>query len=141
MAGQRIRVPEPERAAGPKIADREQRLWRVLLAGVRRDCSRMLEDGGIEARVRFIRPATRETPARAELEASNWRDAAESESRALWDHETRDLPTHTESRLWLVTGLLLPIWDRLPDHTMRVRRLVTGAGERHIGPARSHSRP
>lgn len=33
---------------------------------------------------------------------------------ALWEAELKVLPTHTESRLWLVSGLLLPLWDRLP---------------------------
>ena len=51
----------------------------------------------------------------------------------LWDAEIEGLPSHTESRLWLVTGLLLPIWDRLPGENMRVRRLATDAGERLLG--------
>jgi hypothetical protein len=33
----------------------------------------------------------------------------------------------------VVTGLLLPIWDRLPGIDMRVFRLVTDAGERIVG--------
>ena len=37
--------------------------------------SRMLDDGGVRERVRLIRPATAETIARAELDASNWRRA------------------------------------------------------------------
>ena len=53
--------------------------------------------------------------------------------RALWDAEIEGLPSHTESRLWLVTGLLLPIWDRLPGENMRVRRLATDAGESLLG--------
>ena len=51
----------------------------------------------------------------------------------MWDAEIEGLPSHTESRLWLVTGLLLPIWDRLPGENMRVRRLATDAGERLLG--------
>ena len=95
--------------------------------------ARMLEDGGVEDRVRLVRPATREAMARAELDASNWRDADETQWRALWDAEIDGLPSHTESRFWLVTGLLLPIWDRVPDRNMRVRRLTADSGERMIG--------
>ena len=95
--------------------------------------SRMLEDGGIQKRVRLMRPASRDTAAEEALAASHWREADETEWRALWDSEVRSLPSHTESRLWLVTGLLLPVWDRLPKEDLRVRRLQTDTGEALIG--------
>ena len=95
--------------------------------------ARMLEDGGVEDRVRLVRPAARETMARAELDASTWREADEEQWRALWQAEIGGLPSHTESRFWLVTGLLLPIWDRVPDRNMRVRRLAADSGEHMIG--------
>ncbi|MCY4478386.1 MAG: strawberry notch C-terminal domain-containing protein, partial [Rhodospirillales bacterium] len=95
--------------------------------------SRMLDDGGIQARVRLLRPASRDTAAAEALAASHWRDAGETQWRALWDAEVQSLPTHTESRLWLVTGLLLPVWDRLPKEDLRVRRLRTDDGGALIG--------
>ena len=95
--------------------------------------SRLFDDGGVQERVRLVRPAARETMARAELDASNWRPADETTWRALWVREIADLPTHRESRFWLAAGLLLPIWDRLPFENMRVRRLTTDAGEALIG--------
>ena len=95
--------------------------------------SLMRDDGGVEKRVRLVRPAGRDTVAANALAASNWAEAGEPEWRAHWEVETATLPSHTESRFWLVAGLLLPLWDRLPDHSMRVRRLVTDAGEALIG--------
>ena len=95
--------------------------------------SRMFDDGGVQERVRLLRPATRETMARAELDASNWRRADEAHWRMLWEQEIAELPTHRESRFWLAAGLLLPIWDRLPAENMRVRRLATDTGEALIG--------
>ena len=95
--------------------------------------SRMFDDGGVQERVRLVRPATRDTMARAELDASNWRQADEAHWRMLWEHEIAELPTHRESRFWLAAGLLLPVWDRLPAENMRVRRLATDTGEALIG--------
>ena len=112
----------------PVINTRSKRAAVVLPAP-----SRMFEDGGVEARVRLVRPAAREPMAAEELAASNWEDAGGDRWRALWDAEIEGLPSHTESRLWLVTGLLLPIWDRLPGENMRVRRLATDAGESLLG--------
>ena len=95
--------------------------------------SRTLDDGDVQERVRLVRPAVRETMARAALDASQWRAAGEDRWRALWNAEIAGLPSHRESRFWLVAGLLLPIWDRLPDESMRVRRLVADDGEHLIG--------
>ena len=95
--------------------------------------ARMLDDGGVEERVRLVRPALRDTMAGEALAASSWQEAAPEHWRALWEAELKALPTHTESRLWLVSGLLLPLWDRLPTDSVRVRTLTTDAGERLIG--------
>ncbi len=51
----------------------------------------------------------------------------------LWNHEIGELPSHRESRFWLATGLLLPVWDRLPAENMRVRRLTSDDGIALIG--------
>ena len=95
--------------------------------------ARMLDDGGVEDRFRLVRPAGRDTMAGEALAASHWQDAAPEHWRALWEAELEALPTHAESRLWLVCGLLLPLWDRLPTDSVRVRTLATDAGERLIG--------
>ncbi len=43
------------------------------------------------------------------------------------------MPVFTESDLHIVTGLLLPIWKRLPNEHCRVNRLQTDSGERIMG--------
>ncbi len=110
------------------VNDRSDRAAVVLPA-----TSRMFDDGGVQERVRLLRPAARDLMATAELEASNWRKASEAEWRALWEREIAGLPSHKESRFWLAAGLLLPVWDRLPAEAMRVRRLRTDDGEALIG--------
>ncbi len=95
--------------------------------------SRMLDDGGVQERVQLIRPATRERMAQAEFVASNWGRTDEGHWRMLWNHEIGELPSHRESRFWLASGLLLPVWDRLPAENMRVRRLTSDDGVALIG--------
>ena len=94
---------------------------------------RTLEDGAVEGRIRMIRPADRRNVSRGYIEAAYWTPTPEARWRDLWNREIDTLPSHTETRLWLVTGLLLPIWDRLPTENLRVRRLVADDGRRLIG--------
>ena len=125
-----IGAREPGPDAAPRLAvNARSKRAAVLLPAP----SRMFDDGGVQERVRLVRPATRDTMARAELDASNWRRADEAHWRMLWEHEIAELPSHRESRFWLAAGLLLPVWDRLPAENMRVRRLATDTGEALIG--------
>jgi len=93
----------------------------------------MQDDGSIEPRVRLLRPAHRDLIAVEALERSHWREASSDAFRAAWDLEIAVLPEFTESTFHIVTGLLLPVWKRLPDETARVYRLQTDGGERIIG--------
>ena len=122
------RDPGPDGKPRLAVNARSKRAAVILPAA-----SRMLDDGGVTERVRLIRPATGETMARAELDASNWRRADEAAWRRVWDAEIAGLPSHRESRFWLATGLLLPVWDRLPAENMRVRRLTSDDGIALIG--------
>ena len=122
------RDPGPDGKPRLAVNARSKRAAVVLPAS-----SRMLDDGGVAERVRLIRPATGETMARAELDASNWRRTDEGTWRRVWDAEIAGLPSHRESRFWLSTGLLLPVWDRLPAENMRVRRLTSDDGIALIG--------
>jgi hypothetical protein len=51
----------------------------------------------------------------------------------LWRAEVDAVPEFTTSKITLICGLLLPIWDRLPADNMRIYRLQTEDGERAIG--------
>ena len=52
---------------------------------------------------------------------------------AAWQAELAEVPEFTDSTIHVVSGLLLPIWKRLPNESTRVYRLQTDAGERVIG--------
>jgi hypothetical protein len=92
----------------------------------------MLDDGEIERRVRLIRPMeAHEHPV-----GHDGRDPLDRgrpcRLRAAWKAELAEVPEFTDSTsIW--SGLLLPIWKRLPQESSRVYRLQTDEGERIIG--------
>ncbi len=93
----------------------------------------MLDDGEVERRVRLLRPMERTALSVAALTHTHWERADRAVFAEAWERELAEIPTFTDSDLHIVTGLLLPIWKRLPDESMRVYRLQTDAGERVIG--------
>ena len=95
--------------------------------------SLMDDDGKVEARTRLLRPMTRETVTSDEFARSHWRNATTEEFAPLWEAECARVPEFSESAFHIITGLLLPIWDRLPAENMRVYRFETDDGERVIG--------
>ncbi len=93
----------------------------------------MLDDGEVERRVRLLRPMDRTALSLAALAQTHWQRADRDAFAEAWERELTEIPPFTDSDLHVVTGLLLPIWKRLPDESMRVYRLQTDAGERVIG--------
>jgi hypothetical protein len=64
---------------------------------------------------------------------THWVEAERAAFASAWQAELYEVPEFTDSILHMVTGLLLPIWKRLPQETSRVYRLQTDEGERVIG--------
>ena len=95
--------------------------------------SLMLDDGEVERRVRLLRPMERTAIPIGMMAHTHWQDADRAEFVLAWEAEIAMLPEFTDSCLHIVTGLLLPIWKRLPNDSMRVYRLQTDDGERIIG--------
>ena len=95
--------------------------------------SLMLDDGEVERRVRLLRPMERTAIPLAMMAQTHWKEADQAAFARAWEKELAEVPAFTDSDLHIVTGLLLPIWKRLPDDSMRVYRLQTDAGERIIG--------
>jgi hypothetical protein len=93
----------------------------------------MLEDGAIEARVNLLRPIDTLRFELRQMEETNWEAADARTFSAAWGAEIAALPEFTISSLHIVTGLLLPIWRRLPQNHCRVFRLQTDDGERIVG--------
>lgn len=95
--------------------------------------SLMLDDGEIERRVRLIRPMEQHQASVKMMAESHWVETDRTAFAEAWNAELANVPEFTESTIHIVTGLLLPIWKRLPNDSSRVYRLQTNDGERIIG--------
>jgi len=95
--------------------------------------SLMHDDGTVERRVRLLRPMERPAMSLDDLAHTHWKDADRADFARAWQAEIAAVPEFTDSSFHIVTGLLLPIWKRLPNESMRVYRLQTDQGERVIG--------
>ena len=95
--------------------------------------SLMLDDGEIERRVRLIRPMEQHHASLRTMAESHWQEADRDAFAATWQREVSEVPSFTESTIHMVSGLLLPVWKRLPNESTRVYRLQTDDGERIIG--------
>ena len=95
--------------------------------------SLMLDDGEVERRVRLIRPMERLNFALSHLPETAWAEVDERDFAATWQAEVAQVEEFTTSELHIVTGLLLPIWKRLPEESTRVYRLQTDDGMSIVG--------
>ena len=92
-----------------------------------------LEDGTVERRVRLVRPMDVATVSASFLEDSNWEPVDATDFVRSWKAELDQVPEYSEQELHIVTGLLLPIWKRLPSDHVKVYRLKTDNGEKIVG--------
>ena len=95
--------------------------------------SLMLDDGSMQRRFRLVRPMQRDTISVEDFASSHWKETDEAEFAEVWNAEVAGIPEFSNSTFHLVTGLLLPIWRRLPESNARVYRLQTDDDERVIG--------
>lgn len=95
--------------------------------------SLMLDDGTVEHCVRLLRPTDELRFGLGALAETHWQPTERNLFCDLWQTEVAAVPEFTTSTFHIVTGLLLPIWRRLPEDDCQVYRIQTDAGERIIG--------
>ncbi|WP_068117763.1 strawberry notch family protein [Tropicimonas marinistellae] len=82
--------------------------------------------------VTLMRKVTRPTGStyveEGRFQASAWEEIKPSEFCRLWNEEADSLPKTTTTKLYLLTGLLLPIWKDIPSGNERIYR-VTPEGQ------------
>ncbi|MCC6775623.1 MAG: strawberry notch family protein [Hyphomicrobiales bacterium] len=118
---------------------REIKLWarspQGKVYGVAEAPTSTRADGTIVEQYRIIGPAAASRLiARANITGrdSKWSRIEKDHAEKLWQQETKAAPEFIERDLHLITGAILPIWDRLKG-SPRVVRLQTDQGERLIG--------
>ena len=95
--------------------------------------SLLLDDGTLERRVRLVRPTESPAIPLDKMPGTHWDIADRTAFAAAWSAELAEVPERVTSMLQMVSGLLLPIWRRLPQESSRVYRLQSDDGERIIG--------
>lgn len=86
------------------------------------------------ARFELVRPLKHGHLTAEQLEESNWEPVDFAEFRRLWQAEVGEAAaSHKRERLHLATGLLLPVWDKLPSDYVRVSRISARDGRSLLG--------
>lgn len=75
---------------------------------------------------------THQTKSLEEVDSDKWEKITGKQAASIWTDEYESLPKTTTNRHHLITGNLLPIWDRLQG-TPTIRRMQTDDGERFLG--------
>jgi hypothetical protein len=91
------------------------------------------DKGNIVKRVSMVRPGGKSTLPQKDLEQSFWKEVGYRDWQRLWEQEIEEMPKFQTSRFFLMTGLLLPIWNTLDTASMRVNRLITDDGKILLG--------
>ena len=96
--------------------------------------SLMSEEGLPIARFELIRPLKREHLPCDRLEETSWEPASDGAFASAWKAEVREAQTTPRHEtLHLATGLLLPVWDKLPDDHVQVVRIAAEDGRSLLG--------
>ncbi len=92
------------------------------------------DDGAVIERSRLLRPLKSANWTREALGESAWESVDTETFECCWRAEGDEAQNEpVTERVHLATGLLLPVWKRLPGDHIRVTRLVATDGQSFIG--------
>lgn len=65
---------------------------------------------------------------------STCEEVPKKEWQSAWDEEVQRVPEYNEGEAHMITGALLPIWDKLPQGgNVKARRLIASDGTQYLG--------
>lgn len=92
------------------------------------------EEGRVIPMVSLERPTGSSRISEAELALSRWKRIEHDRFRDLWEAECLDALTKVDTEaVHVATGLLLPVWHKLPGDDVRVWRIDDGADTTILG--------
>lgn len=96
--------------------------------------SRTNAKGEIERRFKLQSPQVGKTSIYLESTLNDkTTDIPKKEWKSAWEEQLGKVPEFMQTRLHMLTGTLLPIWNRLPTDNTRVMRVVTSDGRQYLG--------
>ncbi|SMF61184.1 strawberry notch-like NTP hydrolase domain-containing protein [Allosphingosinicella indica] len=94
------------------------------------------DEGTAISRVALIRPLKREYLTSQQLAESCWEPASDERFATAWAAEAEAIAATPRTEvLHLATGLLLPVWDKLPEDHLQVIRIAADDGRSLLGRA------
>lgn len=92
------------------------------------------ETGELIRVTRLFRPTRTETLVGTLLEDTHWQPIDRDAAARLWQGESAEAAAKLDvSTIRMITGLLLPIWSRIPGDDIRVWRVAVDGGVSHLG--------
>jgi hypothetical protein len=104
-------------------------------AALRIPCRSLLSEDGVPiTRYELVRPTRREHLPCERLAETHWQTAEDAAFAEAWERETREAESAVRrDTVHLATGLLLPVWDKLPDDHVQVIRIAADDGRTLLG--------
>lgn len=84
-------------------------------------------------KVEVIMPTGTRTRTREEVLQERWSVVDATIAESLWNAELTERGDEEEVDFWVISGAMLPIWDKLPRDRATVYRMETDEGEQVIG--------
>lgn len=92
------------------------------------------DDGMAVARVELVRPLRREHLSLDRLDETSWEESRFDDFAAAWQAEAGEAAgTLRHETVQIATGLLLPVWDKLPEEHVQVVRIAAADGRTILG--------
>ena len=92
------------------------------------------EEGRTVRRYELVRPTRTERHRQDLFAETHWTDVDRASFDEAWQAECDAMAAQTRTQIiYLVTGLLLPVWGKLPDDHVQVWRLTSDDGQSLLG--------